>query len=159
MKKLLSVFILIFVSSCIYAQSADVITKILDSKEATYGEVCYLSAVRQNLISENDDFDKAIEVLAEKKQIPSLVGKDDPIPLANVSFIFLQIWPNVSKSFMYKLTKGSPRYAFKLLKADAILDERSDPSDYVDGSTVLNVLTACMMEYGSEDECMAMDIE
>lgn len=159
MKKLLSVFILLFVSSFIFAQSADVITEILDSKKATYGEVCYLSAVRQNLISEDADFDEAIKVLVEKKQIPEYVGKNDPIPLVNLSFVFMQIWPDVSKSFMYKITKGSPRYAFKLLKSDGILSERSDPADYVDGSTVLNILTACMMEYGSEDECMAMDIE
>ena len=159
MKKIVSVLICLFVASCIYAQSADVITKILKSDEASYGEVCYLSAVRQNLISENASFQEAIDALYNNGQIPTQLGVNEPARLVNLSYIFSRMWPDLSGSFMYKITKGSPRYTFKLFKSDGILEHNADPYDTVSGFQALNILTLCMLEYGSEEECMSMDLE
>lgn len=159
MKKIVSLLICIFIASSIYAQSADVITKILKSDEACYGEICYLSAVRQNLISENATYQEAIDVLYSDGQIPVHVSVDDPVYLINLSYIFSRLWPDLSGSLMYKLTKGSPRYTFKLLKSDGILNSNADPYDTVSGFEALNILTLCMLEYGSDEECMGMDLE
>ena len=158
MKKILSIIVFLLISCCIYAQSADVITKILKSDEVSYGEVCYLSAVRQNLISESASYNEAIDVLYENGQIPERLSAKDSAYLMNLSYIYSRIWPNLSGSLMYKLTKGSPRYTFKLFKADGVLGERADPYDKVSGFEALSILTSCMIEYGSEEECMSMDV-
>ena len=159
MKKIVSLFICLFIAGCIYAQSADVITKILKSESVSYGEVCYLSAVRQNLIAEDATFSEAVNVLYDKGQIPVHVEANEPAYLINLSYIFSKIWPDMSGSLMYKLTKGSPRYTFKLLKADGILGDKADPYDKVSGFEALSILTSCMIVYGSDEECMSMDIE
>ena len=159
MKKILSIIICVFISSCIYAQSADVITKILKSEKVSYGEVCYLSAVRQNLISEDATYAEAVDVLYEKGQTPVHLDVNEPAYLINLSYIYSKIWPDMSGSLMYKLTKGSPRYTFKLLKADGVLGDKADPNDTVSGFEALSILTTCMITYGSDEECMSMDIE
>ena len=159
MKKIVSVLICLFIASCIYAQSAGVITRILKSEEVSYGEVCYLSAVRQNLIADDATYEEAIHKLFDDGQIPSIVEVNEPVSLVNLSYIYSRIWPNLPGGLMYKLTKGSPRYTFKLFKSDGIYNDKADPYDKVSGFEALSILTSCMLEYGSEEECMGMDIE
>ena len=158
MKRIFSILLILFAGTFVFAQSANVITDILESDEATYGQVCYLSAIHQGLISEDATYEEAVEVLFARGQIPESVGAYDTVYLANLAFIYVQIWPNIKGGLMFSLTNGSPRYAFKKLKSDGVISETTDPNEIVSGAQALNILTACMMEYGAE-ECMDMDIE
>ena len=148
----------LFVDALAFAQSADVVTDILKSDEATYGQVCYLSAIHQGIISEDASYEDAVNALLNRGQIPENVGAYDSVFMANLAFIYVQIWPNIKGGLMFSLTNGSPRYAFKKLKSDGVIPENTDPKAVVSGTEALNILTACMMEYGA-DECMDMDIE
>ena len=56
MRKVLSILIILFIGGFAFAQSAEVVTDILNSDEVTYGQVCYLSAVHQGLISDDADY-------------------------------------------------------------------------------------------------------
>ena len=141
-----------------FAQSAEVVTDILESDEVTYGQVCYLSAVHQGLISDDADYSEAIDVLYDKGQIPEDVSEYDSVFMANLAYIYAQIWPNMKGGLMFRLTKGSPRYAFKQFKSDGVISDKADPKSIVSGSEALNILTACMMEYGI-NESMEMEIE
>ena len=158
MKRILSVLFILFTAGIAFAQSADVVTDILGSDEATYGQVCYLSAIHQGLISEEASYEDAVDALLTKGQIPENVGAYDSVYMANLAFIYIQIWPDIKGGLMFTLTKGSPRYAFKKLKSDGIVPDDTDPNSIVSGAEALNILTACMMEYGTA-ECMDMDIE
>lgn len=158
MKRILSVLFILFAAGVAFAQSADVVTDILESDEATYGQVCYLSAIHQGLISEEASYEDAVSVLLSKGQIPEDVGAYDSVYMANLAFIYVQIWPNIKGGLMFTLTHGSPRYAFKKLKSDGIITDDTDPNAVVTGAQALNILTACMMEYGT-DESMDMEIE
>ena len=158
MKRIFTILLVLFVGGVVFAQSADVVTDILESDEATYGQVCYLSAIHQGIISEDASYEDAVEALLNRGQIPENVGAYDSVFMANLAFIYVQIWPNIKGGLMYSLTNGSPRYAFKKLKSDGILAENTDPNAIVSGAEALNILTSCMMEYGA-DECMDMDIE
>ena len=158
MRKILSILFILFIGSLAFAQSADVVTDILNSDEVTYGQVCYLSAIHQGLISETDSYEDAVEVLLSEGQIPEYVDADSPIYMANLAFIYAQIWPYMKGGLMFKLTHGSPRYAFKQFKSDGVISDKADPNSYISGSEALNILTACMMQYGI-DECMEMEIE
>lgn len=148
-----------FFATCIYAQSAEVITDMLQTKEVTYGQICYLSAIRQNLISEDASYEEAVYALYKDGQLPYFLDEKEPAYLVNISYIYTKMLPSISGGAMFKLTKGSPRYAFKLLKADGVLSEKADPYDKVSGFEALGILTSCMIQYGSEEECMDMDIE
>lgn len=159
MRKILSLLVVLFAGSFVFAQSADEITNILNTDQVTYGQVCYLSAIRQNLITEADGYDDAIRALYANGQIPEEVAGQQEVYLQNLAFIYLQMFPNVNGGLMYKLTKGSPRYAFKKLKADGVISENADPNSFVSGRTALSILTTCMVRYGGEEECMTMDVE
>ncbi len=152
-----------FLGSCIYAQSADVVTNILNTDQVTYGQICYLSAVRQNLMEDTKSYDDAIAILSKEKQLPfaGIVSENQIISLKEIAYIYSKIWDNQisSRGLMYKLTKGSPRYAFKQLKADGIIMNNSDPFKGIDGFEALGILTSCMLEYGTSEECMTMDLE
>lgn len=158
MKRIFSLLVLVFIGSFAFAQSAEVVTDILESEEVTYGQVCYLSAIHQGLISEEADYDEAVEVLYNLGQIPEDVGSYDSVVMANLAFIYTQIWPKLKGGLMFRLTNGSPRYAFKQFKTDGVISENAQPDSIVSGVEALNILTSCMMEYGT-DECMEMDVE
>jgi hypothetical protein len=158
MKRIITILVILFAGTLAFAQSADVVTDILESDEATYGQVCYLSAIHQGLISEDADYEEAVEVLYNRGQIPENVSAYDSVFMANLAFIYVQIWPNIKGGLMFALTNGSPRYAFKKLKSDGVIPDSTDPKQIVTGREALNILTTCMLEYGT-NECMEMDVE
>jgi hypothetical protein len=52
---------------------------------------------------------------------------------------------------MFRLTKGSPRYAFKQFQSDGILSRKQDPADFVSGAKVLSIYTSCVKKYSGFD--------
>ena len=159
MKKKLSVLFCLLLAISLYAQSADVITDILESKQATFGQVCYLAAVQQNLISENDSYENAVQVLFENAIIPNSEDPLAPIPLVDIAYIYAHLWP-VEGGLMFRLTKGSPRYAFKQFQADGILSRKQDPSDFVSGAKALSIYTSCVNKYsGFNMKAVSMESE
>ena len=157
MKRKISVLLTLLLGISLYAQSADVITDLLESEKATFGQVCYLAGVQQDIISEDTSYENAVQVLYEKGIIPNSEDPQAPIPLVDIAYIYSRLWP-IQGGLMFRLTKGSPRYAFKQLKTDGIISDDADPNSFVSGREALNILTACMMEYGT-DESMEMEIE
>ena len=150
MKKFVSILFTMFLVFSIHAQSADAITEILDADTVTVGQVCYLSAVEQGLMSERDSFENAVLALVENGQIKPGLHKDDVIPAVNIAFILSQMW-EIKGGVMFKITKGSPRYAFKQFKADGVIKPNIEPGDYISGSEFLNIYNACLSVYGGFD--------
>lgn len=148
MKKYFTCIFALLFSVMIYAQSSEVITEILESKEATFGQVCYFIATQQDLIDENDSFTQAIQVLYNEGQIPHIIHSDTPIPLVDVAFLFAQAW-NVKGGLMYKLFNGAPRYAFKQLKSDGIIPKNKYPRTIVSGRQILDMFTSASLVYGN----------
>lgn len=147
MKKIFTVLFLIIVSSALYAQSAEVVTEILGTKEATFGQVCYLSAVQQGFIEDDATYEDAINALYEKGQIPQIQYQDTIVPMANLAFIYAQMW-HVKGGVFYRIFRGAPRYAFKQLKFDGVIAAGADPTSIPSGQDVLNIYTSCTMKYG-----------
>lgn len=146
MKKILSVLYAFFMMITIYAQSADVITEMLDADEATFGQVCYIAAVQMNLIDENDSLETAVKTLYEKEIIPTLVDAAAPVPAVDVAFIYSRLW-KIKGGLMYRLTKGAPRYAFRQFKSDGIIDQNLDPAAIISGADALSIYTSCVNQY------------
>jgi len=147
MKKFLSILFILFAAGSVYAQSNKVITEILDSEQATFGQVCYLSAVYQGLVNEDATYEQSIDALYAKKQIPNKAFEANPVAMVNLSFIYSQMW-NIKGGVMYRLTHGSPRYAFKQMKADGVIAENIAPEKLVSGYEALSLFTQCGLVYG-----------
>lgn len=147
MKKLFIVLIVIMTGISAYAQSSEAITDILNSKTVTIGQVCYLSAVHQNLVDESATYTEAIDALYHKGQVPRMIYEDTVVPMANLAYIYAQMW-DVRGGIMYRLFHGAPRYAFKQLKTDGVIPKNMDPKTTISGLEALNIYTACSIEYG-----------
>ena len=101
MKKIVSVLFSLVLGFSLYAQSADVITELLESEEATFGQVSYLVAVQKELISESDSYDAAVQALYENGIIPNLEDAQAPIPLVDIAYMYSRLW-NVEGGLIYK---------------------------------------------------------
>lgn len=148
---------ILFLAGCAFAQSAEMVDKILESEKVTYGQISYLSAIHQNLIEEEASEEEAVTALINAKQLSADTTFDSVIKLDNLSCLYLRMWPSVKGGLMFRITKGSPRYAFKQLKEDGILSANSDPKDEVSGFEAMTILSSCMMYYAAEEEKMTLD--
>lgn len=160
MKRLFFViFSLFLLGGVVSAQSSQVVTDILNTEEVTYGQVCYLSAIHQGFISEEASFEDAVQILYEKGHIPESLPAITTARLVNISYIYMQMWPNIEGGLLFRITKGSPRYSLKKLKADGLIGDTKNPLATISGKEALDILTACMVQYGDSSECMSMDLE
>ena len=150
MKRCIFLGLALLFSSFAFAQSADVITEILDSKEGTFGQVCYISAVQQGFIKDSASYDEAIASLQKKGQLPDSVVSTDSIPAVDAVYIFTKIW-DIKGGLMYRITKGSPRYAFRQFQSDGIIDSTLEPNNLISGEKLLQIYTSCSSKYGSYD--------
>ncbi|MBR6583185.1 MAG: hypothetical protein IKK80_06240 [Treponema sp.] len=140
MKRIVISLFFLIVPMMVFSQSNDKISEILESSEISYGQACYISACAQNLIDDDSSYEDAIRVLFDKGQIPAIVGENEPIALANLTYIYAKLW-NVKGGLLFRITKGSPRYSFKQFKSDSLIDERYDPTTVVSGWEALNLYT------------------
>ena len=150
MKKTLLILIFLFAGISVYAQSADVITELLETKQATFGQVSYLAAVQMNLIDENDSYENAVQALVNEEIIPELEDSETPIPLIDIAYIYSKLW-DIKGGLMYRLTKGSPRYAFRQFQTDGVISSDADPSWKISGAKALSIYTACINKYSGFD--------
>ena len=150
MKKIMTLLFCLLLGLSVYAQSADVITDILESDQATFGQVCYIAAVQQNLIGETDTYDDAVRVMYENEILPSMEEASAPIPVVDLAYIFARLW-DVKGGLMFRLTKGSPRYAFKQFQSDGIIASDMEPSRFVTGAKALSIYTQCVNKYSDFD--------
>ena len=150
MKKILSVLFALLLGFTVFAQSADVITDILESEKVTFGQVCYITAVQMNLADENVSFDDAVKVMKEQGYLLSDESSETPIPAVDIAYLYSKCWP-IKGGMLFRITKGSPRYAFKQFIADGVLDPSVDPSSFLTGTKALSFYTACVNTYSGFD--------
>lgn len=147
MKKIFLIVLGLFISISAYSQSQDVITEILESSEATFGQVCYISAVMQSLVSDDTSYDDAVQAIYENGQISYIAESSQSVPLIDAAYIFSFMW-NIKGGLMYKITNGAPRYVFKQFQADKILPYDAEPKQLVSGIEIMRMFTSCEKKYG-----------
>lgn len=159
MKKILCIIFVFGLITGLFAQNADVVTEILESEKVYFGQISYLTAVRQKLVDDKATYQQALDALKAKGQVKPYVTIDQAVTYAEICSLYLKIWPNAKGGFMYRLTNGAPRYAFIYLTEEGLIDSHIEPSDNISGQAALNLLTDCMDLYGTDEECMTMNIE
>ena len=147
MKRIILIILGLFISISAYAQSQDVITEILESSEANFGQVCYISAVMQSLVTDDASYDEAVNALYKNEQLPYVVESSQSIPLIDAAYIFSFMW-DIKGGLFYTITKGSPRYVFKQFQSDSVIGYDCEPKDCFSGMQLLRLFTSCEKKYG-----------
>lgn len=150
MKKIIAVLFGFFLIVSVHAQSADIITEILDTEEATFGQVCYIAAVQMGIVGDEGTYKDAIQALYKNGFIPYEEEADSVIPAVDIAYIYSHMW-SIKGGLMFRLTKGSPRYAFKQFQYDGIIDTEMEPNTFVTGAKALSLYTSCNKKYGEFD--------
>lgn len=131
-----------------YAQSADFVTNLLQTPKATFGQVCYLTAVYRGLIDENASAEDAVNVLKSRAEVSEKTESESVADYADASRLFSKIW-NVKGHLLFTLTKGSKRYAFKKFQKDGVVPAHADPQAFPSGVDILNIFTAGNEKYAA----------
>ena len=104
-------FFMLFFAVSLYSQSADSVTKILESQQVNYAQVSYFVAVHLELLPDGANEQQAMNVLtlANISDIPENPYK--PLTYKKFSQMCMNAW--IKKGgLMYSITK-SPRYALE----------------------------------------------
>ena len=142
--------LLLFTAGALYAQSADRITEMLESSSATYGQVCYISAVYKGLIDDTATEEDAVSALKNAGIISAAVQPSDTVQLSSLAGLYAKIW-KIKGGLFYTLFHND-RYAFRELKAQGIIPDSSDPEQQVSGRTALSFFNACMDAFGGTEK-------
>lgn len=145
MKKSLLSLVFVLFSAGIFAQSAEKVTEIINSEQATYGQAAYLTCMALDLVKQNATEKNALEVLKVSGVIEEGVEISDTLTMKNLAWICANAW-DVKGSLMFKIARN-PRYAFKQMRSDDVIPYGTDPSKIPSGHDLLNVVTDCIANY------------
>lgn len=139
-------FILFFMFLCVIisAQSADSVTKMLDSKTVTFDEAAYFAAAYLGLSQDTMNFDNAASVLRTAAEFPKLKNTAGALRFKDVAYICLQVW-DIDSGINYRIFK-SPRYALRELKSLRFVPPFTDPDAYVNGRDMLYIMGKCAVQ-------------
>ena len=98
-----------FFGGLAFAQSADFVTKIINSDKVTYGQISYLAGVHQGLIDSDFTGDDSVvshdswEIANNNGLIPEGVLDTDFVTAENLAYIYAKIWNLGSASLFCKV--------------------------------------------------------
>lgn len=146
MKKVI-MFISVQILFCLaaFSQSADKVSQLIQSQKATYGQVSYLSAVSLGLAQNDSTETEAIDLLRRAGILSNDIPAQKEINYENTAWILVNTF-KANGSLWLKMFP-SPRYAFKLLKAQGIISSAADPHQIPTGRDILNMFTDGMSFY------------
>ena len=125
-----------------FCQSADSISELLQTEDATYGQAAYLAAVYSGSIAEDASADDAFAAMVDAGYIAANRDAESAIPLKELAKLYAGV-TGVRGGLFYTLTHA-PRYAFRELKARGVMPQSADPSQHVSGRNTLAVLNGCI---------------
>ena len=147
MKKIFTlVFIAFSLSFSLFAQNADIVSKIIDSDNVVFADASYICAVQMGSAEESADSNEVHEAFEKELFGEVKHNAQSPVLLSDAAFMIAKAW-NVKSSLMFRVFNNK-RYAFSMLKADGIIDINADPSKKISGHEFLNMISACIDKYG-----------
>lgn len=148
-KRVIFASVFLVCASCAFSQSQNFVSKMLETKNANYGQACYLSGVYQGLVDENASEEKAFQILQDAGQVKKNLKASDAISYSAFCALAAKSW-KIGGSLWFRASKGASRYAFRQFKADKIIVSDVDPSAKISGSDMLTIFTLCEEKYGVE---------
>ncbi len=131
-------FLMILTVSGLFAQSNEVIDKLLTEDTADLGSTAYMVLSAASMIDENAGTAEAVAALADRG-MDIFKGKDpsEKVTFGEYSFMLMEAF-GIKGGIMYRVIPG-PRYAAREIKYMGFTD-KSDPSAPVSGEEVLRIL-------------------
>ena len=143
-KRLLLAALLTVFAASLHAQSADTVTKLLESEKADLYTVSYICCVSADLALDTVSPEHAFDILSGRNLVKADSGNTE-VTWSLLALIVSDTW-NIKESLMYTLFHNE-RYAFKQLKALGIIPSNANPHAPVSGSQVLDTLTMTIELY------------
>lgn len=140
--------LLLLCAAVVSAQSADALTRMIESDQATVGDTAYFLAVYKGSVSENATAADAVRALQNDGVCSDKLSADSVLTYQVFSGLLMRIF-DVKGGLMYSLTK-SDRYAFRELQALGFISAGADPTNVVSGYEALAVINDCMSALGGE---------
>ena len=132
-------------SISLYSQSADYITKILDTDEVNFSQISYFVATHLELLPDSATEQQAMNVVSLTK-----ISNIPENPYKSISYKkFAQICMNAwikKGGLLYTMTK-SQRYAFKEMQSMGLIDIKKYQNQHLSGKEALNIMTKCIQIY------------
>ncbi len=141
----------IFSVSAAFSQSAEIVEKTVSEEKLSYGTAAYFTAVALGYISDDDSEEDAVNAwkkIGEELSKPAIkedVSAEDFITFENLAWLCYYTW-EIPEGLMMHLFP-SPRYAFKQLRNDGVIQSSFDPKRIPTGREFLNVITDCIDFY------------
>jgi hypothetical protein len=139
-KHLLCFFIIgIALGGALFAQSNAFVDKLIDEKQATYGEAAFMALASAGLVKPEGAVTEAIAYMDANKW--GFVKKaDEPVTLGDLCYMLMRAF-NFTGGIMYTVAPG-PRYAAREFEYQGWVRRSPVPSRFVGGEEVLQVLAA-----------------
>lgn len=146
MKRFLIFLLLALAGSAGFSQSAQKLTDLISTKEATWADAGWLIAVQNELCEDKASAEEAYNLIKENgylnhKKEPS---KDDKIKLQDFALLCTKA-NGIKGGLFLRLTK-SPRYALRELKAMGVVPNNAAPHQIVSGKQMIDILSGCEYE-------------
>ncbi len=121
-----------------FGQTAERLERISERDQITVGEAAYIAAASGGLISETDSEATAFDALFEADESPA-VAADERVSLGLYAHMLMTAFER-DGGLLYSLFPG-PRYAFRELEFERVIQGGGDPGDSVDGRRALQMVT------------------
>ena len=141
MKRISTILIYLVVGAILFAQSAEKVDEILQTKTLTRGQACYLVGTAIGEVKETDSYQTAFDKFKGLKMFENK-KHDEPIRFDEFSNLALQ-YSSVEHGLWYGVAKN-PHYAFRQLKIMKLIPHKTVPSSNITPFAAINLLAKIM---------------
>ena len=141
-KKVFIVLLIVLISlSGLFAQNPDEVSRMIETEEATVGQVGYFLAVYLELVPDVANGRASLDAL-EAAGYGSYKNADAPIMLKELAGLCMKVW-KMKGGLMYSIF-GSNHYAFREFQSKGYFSFADDPMAHISGYRALNVIYNCL---------------
>ena len=137
------IFFLVFLSLTVplCAQTADNVTKLLESKQVSFDQAAYFASVWIHLIEDYTGEQHAGDLLLEKIPELSVIKRNKPLRYNDLALICMKAWR--FKGGISWSAKQNRRNALREMKAWGLIPANADPHTKVNGRETLYIMMKC----------------
>ena len=137
--KLLLGMIFMLLGSFVFAQSNDFIDSVIADEGITISQAAYLVMVASDNLGDDVDAARAFDLLKQLSWVPEGMKPDDTVTYAQFSYILMKAF-SIKSGFMFELFP-SPRYAYRELIHQVVIQGATDPDLVVSGTGAMHMLS------------------
>jgi len=144
----LIIILLFLTGAALYAQTADEIETLLNTRAVTYGQAArFVLEASDALVTRSHE--EAFRYAVQQNWLPANSSSGDPARFDQISLLLMRSF-NMKGGLMYTLTKSS-HHAYRELVYRNVIQTRSDPAMTVSGEELLFMVGRLLSMQGTEE--------